>query len=446
MLLAGVNVPNKLKKRWSKRLKETQDLVFPKEWRLLNHFSLGADPEFIFTDKIGKYIHAQTCDLNTLAAFGCDMAGRQAELRAYPSRSALEVVASLIETLRWMNACVPVGKLNWIGCPNWERDGCAGHIHFGRQSNKRAAEIKALDKITKLLINSGLWMNSDIEGRGQAGYGKYGDYRVQSYGYEYRTTPTWMASPWFAYFVIVVSKLALLHGDIFVKGDSLQQIKNLIAAYKGKDDDAALVDKALRVHGFPVYFNDDFKARWGVSAISEYRIDYKRHHIPTVIKPAKETVKQLFDFLNAGYIIPKQDPQLTWDFFALPNGIDKVFVQPHKPGIMDIGRGLICNFPVEIRSGEHRNFRIYTAMALNERKIKEEFRKRVTRCNTIPTFHFHNPKPQSILLYMPSSVVFQGQNHATNTLLCQELKDFISDPTLFPICKAEEYKENIFAK
>src|SRR6266446_1625709 len=165
---------------------------YPKTPRLCNRFKLGADPEFTFQGKDGSYIYAENLGLTTLTGFGCDMSGRQAEIRAYPSRFALEVVASIADSLRWMGGVengVTLG-LNWQATAFNGKDGCGGHIHFGR----RRPQLRERQTLTP------------------GHYGKAGDIRVTNHGYEYRTPSTPLSSPWLTYFTLVVNKLMVYHG------------------------------------------------------------------------------------------------------------------------------------------------------------------------------------------------------------------------------------------
>lgn len=446
----GVNVPNKIKERWLKKTRENNALTFPKEPRLINHFSLGADPEFVFTDDRGRYVHAEKQGLDTLSAFGCDMAGRQAELRAYPSRSALAVVASLIDTLRWMNAATDTHKLIWLGTPFFERDGCAGHIHFGRKRPRRENEIKALDRVTRLLINAGVWIEEDLINRKNiAGYGKPGDYRLQSYGYEYRSTPTWMCDPWLAFFVITISKLAMYHGTEIPatnnKVTAWQQLLNLLDAYKGIDDDARLARRGFNVLGYPQYKAGDFKERWGINPLSKYKIKYNRHYIPYVIKPSPQTLLELFDYINIGLAIKKRDPEVTWQLFELPNNLHKIEIVPHRPGAMDIGKGLVSNLKIQININDTNYCMFYSTKPLNWAAIQQAFKERVPKYKyKINHQIMELGNGYNLLIYIPQNIMRQNFNHSVDSVFVEQIRSVISDPTLFPICKVKDYKQGIF--
>src|SRR5271155_3396399 len=105
--------------KWVKRFfSAPEKMEFPREPKLVNHFALGADPEFAFINNAtGRYCHAQDLGMITTLPFGCDMAGRQAELRAHSSRFALEVVASMVDALRWIPQFYNVDELLWVAAP-----------------------------------------------------------------------------------------------------------------------------------------------------------------------------------------------------------------------------------------------------------------------------------------------------------------------------------------
>ncbi len=318
-------VPPYLVKKWMKKFFAVPEAIeFPTAPRLVNHFSLGADPEFAFVDKNQRYIHAEKLGMNTLLPFGCDMAGRQAELRAYSSRFVLEVVASLVDTLRWIPSFYATNSLQWLAPAFINRDGCGGHVHFGRKRPTRDAEIDILNSITNLLTKMGVF---DIQGTKDrtdlTNFGKLGDFRFQSHGYEYRTFPTWLSSPWVAYLTLVISKLALHFGTpiTYVNGKEKIQLINLLRLYRYLDDDAAIALKAWSLWGTPQYNAMCFKTRWGVydgpvySALNKKNI--QEYYFPSSLKPEEATIRELLYLFLTGTPLKLRDPQPTWEPFQL---------------------------------------------------------------------------------------------------------------------------------
>ena len=272
--------------RWFERLYAPLEPQLPGA-RLVNHFSLGADPEFVLLDlSNSKVVNARNFGLKAGLAFGADNNGRLIELRPKPSRSALSVLTSTWLTLQWMVVYHPDTAIyKWRSGAYAGGDGLGGHIHFGRkQLQRRLREVQSLDRLTHLCFTAGIF--SREEGRmryhhargilqGDKQYGSSGDIRVQPHGYEYRTLPSWLDSPWLAYFLLTISKLVValpevlppLTGadDVIAAEASRNWLRLLLAYFSPLDDDARLAYAILCKHGFPRHNDgDDFKPNWGI--------------------------------------------------------------------------------------------------------------------------------------------------------------------------------------
>lgn len=396
--------------------------------RLLNRFSLGADPEFIFTDPLkNSYIYAEDIGgFNTLEAFGCDMAGRQAEIRAYPSRFALEVVASVCDSLRWMSykGGPPVYTLNWRAMAWNGKDGCGGHIHLGRKTPHRAKDVEILDTVTLALLNANILNKGLNEFRvSNTNFGKSGDYRLQPHGYEYRALPTSLSSPFLMYFVLVVNKLAVLERYSFCTSNILEQVFNLLNAHAKADYDAAILLKALERYGPPQDDQSDFKARWGIAQGPEER---ERAFYPSVISPERKTCEELFEHFVHGVNLPAHVPNPTWKPFVLPKAFNTVFIQPHTLGhLPDIGANLVSkSHKVSVRVG---NYFAITGKGLPFSKIKEAFRKEGTQYS--PLFLLSgNSKAIDIEI---------TRDMCKSQMDCRAVKRVLTNFDLFPVCKAD---------
>lgn len=300
------SIPQAKVERWMNRM-----LLVPKEFssqrRYVNRFKLGADPEFVFMVG-GIRVDASKLGLQQGLAYGMDNNGRLTEIRPYPSRSGVEVIASIWATLRWMTAMRPKTlDYEWKAGAFIAGDGLGGHVHFGRKRPNRGVEINALDAIDAQLLAIRAYPALEVARR-RAGdehnqhYGMPGDFRPQRHGYEYRTFPSWLDSPELAFLTIVLSKLAV-HNPSLVQGYAPlppdrchQRIRNLLAYYEAIDDDARL---ALRMvsRGFPVHIGGDFKQRWGITTPKlEGRVSYT----PSNIKPEAGLIKEMFDYLDQG--------------------------------------------------------------------------------------------------------------------------------------------------
>jgi hypothetical protein len=277
-------LPPQRLERWYRRLYKAPDGPLPVEGRLVNHFMLGADPEFVFHDGL------QRCDARALGlkagpAFGADNNGRLCELRPHPSRSALSVLTSMWLAMRWMVLYhPPTLGYSWRSGGYYEGDGLGGHVHFGRKREKlREREVACLDRLTHLQFVAGLFDKE--EGRlrvrqaqgapaGQP-YGALGDVRKQPHGYEYRTLPSWIDGPWLAYFNLVLAKLVVAFPDLVAPLSEADaslsaeqargQLRLILAYYSPLDDDARLAFAILNRRGWPGHASGmDFKSAWGV--------------------------------------------------------------------------------------------------------------------------------------------------------------------------------------
>src|SRR5438105_15380826 len=111
-------VPEALRTKWMERFyTATRPEKVPTQPRLLNHFKLGADPEFAIARQVGpqnEIFYAEQLQLIAGLCVGADNNGRLVELRPAPSRFALEVVASMLSELRWLAVIRPkTATLNW---------------------------------------------------------------------------------------------------------------------------------------------------------------------------------------------------------------------------------------------------------------------------------------------------------------------------------------------
>jgi hypothetical protein len=265
--------------RWFRKLYELPEcLPIPKD-RFLNHFSIGADPEFIFMTG-GVREDARRLGLKAGLAFGADNNGRLVELRPEPSRSALSVLTSMWLTMHWLAAYVPqTPNYIWRAGAYAETDGLGGHLHLGRKQDRlRERESRALDRITHLLYTAGCYNRDEgrLRVRQAVGghYGHQGDIRPQPHGWEYRTFPSWLDTPWLAYLSMVLGKLAvaselapqLVQEDGTLTAEQARaQIRLLLAYFKALDDDARLALAILAQRGLPMHVNGgDLKVNCGI--------------------------------------------------------------------------------------------------------------------------------------------------------------------------------------
>ena len=209
-------IPERILSRWERDLLRVEPpKECPKVLRLINRFSIGADPEFSLEEK-GEQVYGSTLGLKTGLAYGADLNGRLLELRPSPSRFALEVVASLWSTLKWFYRTVPTARNTvWVAGAWHNQDGLGGHVHLG-QKKKPTDEIKALDTVVRILAGAEVYNERHLLlRRERSEYGRWGDIRPQPHGYEYRVFPSWLGSPLEAYLSLVLSKLVVYDPSLF---------------------------------------------------------------------------------------------------------------------------------------------------------------------------------------------------------------------------------------
>lgn len=290
--------------RWFERFYGAGDIKINLDTpRLVNHFTVGADPEFMFTSNDGRLAPAEGFGLHTGSCAGADQNQRLVELRPAPSKRVLDIVASILAELRWLAFTRPMTqRYQWISFPYEETDGIGGHVHFGRKNTAhlRGIEIEGLDSAFGVLLDAGVFSRLGQARRTAATeYGRLSDVRPQRFGYEYRTFPTWLDSPWMAFLTLTISKLVVHHRRLVVPVGvpPAVWIKNLLAAYKGLDDDALLAYKVLLVRGLPKQNLTDLRAAWAIE-----RHNYKPPvtYDPKILYPSKEEIAEVFTHFDTG--------------------------------------------------------------------------------------------------------------------------------------------------
>lgn len=393
----GYNVPPTRLEKWLRKL-----TAYPKDaplaQKLVNRFKLGADPEFVLIYDHDR-VNASALKLSQGLAFGADNNGRLVEIRPWPSRSAVEVLASMLATLRWFELSHPaIQQYQWIADALTLDDGLGGHVHFGRKRPNRDAEVTALDTMEELLVALGAYNAGNVMRRRQnrvdiarhQNYGQLHDFRLQAHGYEYRTWPSWLDSPSLAFLTMVVSKLAVYNPEL-AKGIGLStsreanysKLRNLLGYYKGADDDARLALLLLGRGGVPQQIGGDFKIRWGLDQkpTAEVR-DKAIHFIPSAIKPSKSEIEEVFQHLATGKPIGWKTPVPSWtpvapptDYFMAINNVQTVGMKGLGELVWDLC--LSRKAPLEITGGPRDNYPRILVPSKYASLMPPEFRKQV---------------------------------------------------------------------
>jgi hypothetical protein len=349
-------VPERLVKRWEELWVNPIPLTcIPANPRLMNHYALGADPEFSLISK-GTHYKATDFGLSAGRAFGADNNGRLVELRPMPSKFVLDVVASLLAEFQWAARLTSgLASLDWISVPYDQQDGLGGHVHFARKrcEEDRDTDVMGLNNIFALLVRAGVFNQKLCELRlNRSHYGKYGDVRVQTHGYEYRTFPTWLNSPWLAFLALVLAKISI-YDPTFMKGLAAHGCDNEVAAkstifnllryYQTLDDDVRIAFNAYKVHGFPQQTSLDFKSEWGICAdkiVSEPMIWY-----PAMMEPDALHRQAVFDCLISKKPIDFFKVEPNWEGHHIPEGYFSLFETSstlRQVGIGEIISNLVC--------------------------------------------------------------------------------------------------------
>lgn len=152
-------------------------------------YLLGADPELRLWDK-GHSIIADDVirDGNFDAQFGIDGSSVAVELRPTPTDSPTAMVQGIRGLLLSGYSKLKMEMRAGTGVAGGHPIG--GHIHLGIPD----VEGRTLDFFIGLPL-AALEPARGRSYRREAGYGRWGDYREQPWGWEYRTPSSWLVSP-----------------------------------------------------------------------------------------------------------------------------------------------------------------------------------------------------------------------------------------------------------
>lgn len=383
--------------RWRKELLKGLEVV---EWKTpakcVNDFMIGGDPEFVLQER-GEAVCADSF-LAPGLAFGADQNGRLGELRVAPSRSALDLVAGIFKTLNWLGIyldAVGLGGLSAIAAPSvyFKRlaryDGCGGHIHFGRKSSeaRRREEVEQLDWLYGALINAEVWFKLDCESRNtRAGYGKFGDTRIQKHGFEYRAFPSWLENPWKAFLVLTLAKLTV-HDPSLARWELggtnfWRKVDLFLGYYQGLDDDARLARVAWRSRGVPREGYGEVFGSWGRVGLPKQEVS-EWDCWPASFKVEDVDRQQVFRWLLKGERLKFRNLEADWGVTKLP----AEFLNARKvtnfwriTGVGDLCAGLVVSekYPVRIQALDRSGKGLWVSDALAKMLAKgwqEEIRK-----------------------------------------------------------------------
>lgn len=376
----GIAVPKKFLARWKEKFYHGSIIKnLPSTPRLINRFTMGADPEYALIDSNGTYTHAFNFGLSTMEACGADLSGRQMELRTAPSRFVLDIIASILDTLRWQVVKYPATRAyKWNAIGYIQTDGFGGHVHFARKNTQLSNEIKSLDSMAAYMSDY-RFLPGAHDRSVNSNYGRPGDYRKTSYGYEHRTLSTWLNTPFTAYLSMVAAKLAIYHNWVNIhKENNPFALENLLAAYQYQDDDAAIALHGLRIRkqrqAAPnIYALQDMRYSWGLlnanepaprhsaALLSECR---KEIFIPPSIKPNEKTRQEVFNYLINAKPLSNTIHSATWTPSMLKKDESALEVTQHVAGLPEVAQGLISK-GVRVRLTYHASNNEYIGISLS---------------------------------------------------------------------------------
>ena len=315
--------------------------------RLINHFAIGADPELAFVTAEGGLLYPESAfNMGQGTCFGADGCGRIAELRAAPNRSALYVTASLLKAMRMAVHQYPgCSELFWVAYPFAGRDGIGGHIHFGRKRYQaRDRDVLALNTLDDVFKALGVFsMQGCLKRAGT--YGAKSDVRPQRHGYEYRTFPTWLGSPWQTFLVLTVAKLVVHSGVRLGTVRPADHINTLLAAYKSVDDDALIAHRVLANQGIPIQLYGDIRSAWGIEATQGEKRRWA--YLPAIAEPTHNELNELFEHFVKHTALTLRAPEVDNTVLTLPVGFRPLSTWTHT-SCTELSAGLAAHldYPV----------------------------------------------------------------------------------------------------
>jgi len=264
------NPPQQKLKQWARRFREPLEPKIEGGYpRFANHFRIGCAVELGCTYG------------GTIARPGSYHIGRFGFLQETPERllrlqiparrSCIGLVAAIWKAMQLGYSCMREIDFNaGYRCSNFS---LKGKVYFGRLGGNTCQEVAALDAVYATLLQVRVFnANENIRRAEQDAnfrrIGLPGDVRRHRFGYEYRSFPSFAESPIQTLLTLTLSKLAVLNTEtvanwMFVEGDAKAKILNLLARYKGLDEDARLCHWLLSKYGMPIT-RESLAAAWGL--------------------------------------------------------------------------------------------------------------------------------------------------------------------------------------
>lgn len=435
--------------------------LFSQEGRHLNNFCIGSDPEFSFMlaeDPRRKATAMHDGHLKVGLAAGCDQNERLVELRPWPSPSVVTHVAGILACFRWLYRVngLRIQTYGWRAGAFFDGDGMGGHIHFGRKRPTMEAEVAGLDGLAHVLRSLGVFPTAEWDRRikGDAlnqHYGDFGDTRKQAHGYEYRTLPSWLATPELAFLCLTASKLVVLDPGVSTgwrsrlrASDPVTLLAGLAKLYKSRDDDAYILYHRLTSNDTwrRTNWTTDFSPAWGIQrnqiVLSE---DEASWILPTMIEPDPEEVGEVLGHLLGDIPLSFTSHKPTWRY-RVPDGYRwlPTYIEPGRhPGLGDLVASMVAanDCLVTFDSTRAEEFRITGAVAARLSTAERVLLRDWATARNVPTLF--DPRNQEISsIRVPQSWCTAKMLGATKALLV--------DSGIFPLWSVSNVEVNSYTE
>lgn len=249
--------------------------------RILNRFAMKCELDFKATAGGHPYIPK---DFGILGAgfIGMGTSASVIGVRSIASRRVGEIVASVGESLRWLNEMKVKDGYTLS-------DGGMITLQVWRISRDRAKELEALTVAGALLRAAAVVKVAGERKPGLLGDGTWRGYRVQlpiGVGYDPRVL----------FLALTVFKLAVLAPDLLLGGmeyEPRQKILNLLAYFQHLDDDARTVYGGLVRGGYPPNGAGDIRKHWKIPTVETITALHEGW-VPGFIHPTVAAVKGMY--------------------------------------------------------------------------------------------------------------------------------------------------------
>lgn len=242
----------KISQQWIDGLSRSWESRWRENPRLVNRFKLG--------------VAVQVDGLNFQRTNGFLKVSRitgMSEVRTVTSRRVLDLVAAMGRGLQF--------AMRVNGSPHHKYQSGAMGIEYPLGSRvffertiptQRLREVSALDEVMELMLKADVWSIQQQGMRNQwkrTPLGLPGDWKPSQNGWEYRSFPSFVHSPWEMLLTLTLAKLAVCRPDLVLGPGNCglrlapaeNRIKFILSYFRGIDDDAELCWEVLKKYGLP---------------------------------------------------------------------------------------------------------------------------------------------------------------------------------------------------